>query len=329
MEKMNKVAAGWFWRMTALHGGAFALFSGALALFSTAAAQGETVYGRLTLGAYASTERFSDSNTESAANDAGVISARAYLRVEDLGESKWEFITDLRDKNDFFGNLDKENRQLTNRNDFQLRQMSLRKPAKEGLELEMGRFAVNDVGNVYVDGGNLTYHFTPAWKSGIFGGLNPHKDSQRYLEFDPQSTTYGVSLTFDERAGGWDKNFYMSHALVNELFGTHTDRSFLFHNIIYQWTADSRLISLAFVDFVPNVYLQMGNLTWQQALSQDFGFELSALHIDVVEYFRRQSVLDVLSPSPYTEGSLQLIYRPDRMGKTFLKILGGQRNVDQ
>jgi hypothetical protein len=120
------------------------------------------VLERFSLGGFVSRERFAENPDES--NDFATVSGRAYVLVQDWGKDRWEFASDVRDKNDFFDKLDAERLKLTNRNQLQLRQFSFRRPNYTGRWLpQIGRFAVPESGSVFVDGAQLGVHFSPAW----------------------------------------------------------------------------------------------------------------------------------------------------------------------
>lgn len=303
---------------------------GCLLTLSSSTAQAAKISERFSFGGYASTERFKDDSGGSDNNDFATISARSYLRVQDWGVGRWEFVGDLRDKNDFFDKLDAERLKLTNRNEFQIRQLSLRKPNPAGFwSPQVGRFAVPEAGAVFVDGAQVGTHWSRSLTSSIFGGLNPKQDANSYLEFNPKASVYGANLTFQDRAQGWNKNLYISHAIVQKGWEGHVDRQFLFHNMHFQWQRDSRLISLVYLDFVPRTYVQTASVILQQALVPTFGVEAEGLSIDAIEYSRRQGVLESLPSSPYRQGVLTLSYRPDNRGKVFVKGTSGKRTVDQ
>ena len=289
------------------------------------------VHGRFTAGAYTATERFSDSSaTGSDKNDFQIVSSRMFLQIEKIGNTDWESSIDLRDKHDFFDKLDRERLQLTARNDFQARQLSVRNStAKKFLGLQFGRFPIQEAGAVYVDGAQAEEHWTPQLVSSVFAGLNPKPEGTSYLVFDPKASVAGATLTFQRATGGWDKNLYLAHSIVQKSYSGNLDRFYLFHNGMYQWEENSRLMSLIYFDTVPNVYVQTANVSWQQEWGKRLLSDLSALSIDVIEYSRRQSVLSRLPSSPYSEGSLLLTWRLHQIqDRYYLRFQNGKRSVD-
>lgn len=289
--------------------------------------------GRFTLGGYASTERFDDiTGTGSNKNDFQTLSTRLYVKGDELGSSKdWEVTTDLRDKHDFFDKLDTEKLQLKDRNEFQLRQLSTRfSNPKKFWGLQLGRFPVMEVGSTFVDGVSIENHWTEALYSTLFGGLNPQKQGRSYLEHDPKAQVYGASLTYQKLDGGWNKNLFISHGLVEEVYAQEKDRNFIFQNMMYQWGAESRLMSLLYYDLIPRSYVQNGNLTWQQGWGAYLVSDLSFSRIDTIEYTRNKEVLETLPSSPYEESRLKFTLRnADRNHRIYLLGTSGVRQVDQ
>lgn len=287
------------------------------------------IYGTFNFGGLASTERFSSSATTTASNDVQLLSARSYFKLTDWGEGKWELVSDLRDKHDFFDKLNSERLGLVSRNEFQIRQLSIRKPNPDQFWAgQVGRFPVLEAGSVWVDGVQVENHWTSQTKSSLFSGLNPKKDYLSYLEFDPKAQIYGLNITHQNLAGGWGKNLYLSSALAVQNYDGHVDRQFWFNNFVFQWHPESRLIFLMYLDFVPRTYVQNGNIIWQQGWSQYFSTDLTGFAIDAIEYSRRKGVLEKIDPSPYREVSVQLNYRRQGASRSYLKYSNGRRDVD-
>ncbi len=277
-----------------------------------------------------STERFSSSDFGSSSNDTLFSSQRVYYKISEIGQNKWEVVSDLRNKYDAFDKLNQTAYQLDPKDEFQARQLSVRMVNPDGRWSPIiGRFQVPESGSVFVDGADVEYRFSPSLYSGVFAGLNPKQIDKAYLVSDSKATQAGAFLTYQKKSDGWDTNQYFSHGIVQQSYNGQTERQFIFHNAIYQWQEDSRLISLAYFDFVPKTYVQTMYLIYQQKLSRYFSSELGLLGIDVLEYQRRQGFLERLSPSPYKEAHLNFEYKVDRDSTLTLTTLAGERSSDQ
>ena len=170
------------------------------------------VHGRITFGGLLATERFADLTTGSDKNDVMVASTRYFTRVSEVGDSRWDFTTDLRDTHDFFDKLDREKLQLTSRNIVQIKQFNARFPnAQNSVSFTLGRFPIPEAGSANVDGAQLGYKFGPQLNSFLFGGLNPKRTGQTYMQWNEDSKIYGLGLNYQEKKGAWEKNFYWSH----------------------------------------------------------------------------------------------------------------------
>jgi hypothetical protein len=298
-----------------------------LTVFSSVAAQASVVSGHFTAGGYIATERFSNTDGGSDNNDAEMFSGRLYMHISDIGNKPWEVIADLRDKDDFFDKADRERLQLTGRNTFQAKELDAKYTGKAWAGT-VGRFPLLEAGAVGVDGGLLQKIHSKSWRTGFFAGLNPKREDQTYYQLNPQDHIAGVHTTYQSVGSDWTRNLYLSHALNTEMHGSQTDRTYLFHNAIYQWNSQSRLISLMYLDFVPRMYIQNGNLTWQQYISKKWNSQLSLMAIDVITYSRRQNLRETLAPSPYREVSGRLDYQFNPTGKFEMGAAEGIRDAD-
>ena len=307
----------------------FAYFCLGTILSSYQVTNAARTYGRFSVGGYASTERFKDSSTQPSQNDKQILSARSYLKTEDLYTERWELVADFRDKHDFFYKLSNDRQTLVGENDLQTRQLSVRNAAAiNKMHFQMGRFPVLEAGSTYVDGGHANYLINDFFRSGFFAGFNPHKEALSYLQFDKEANIAGLNVTYENKNGGWERNQYLSHAIVVETLKSKTDRLYLFHNGIYQWSYDSRFISFMYFDFSPRAKLQSGNVNWQDKLGPKISFDVQALYVDVIEYIKRRSVLESLPSSAYKEVGASGYYRLTDDGSMILKATTGAREAD-
>lgn len=305
------------------------LFCIGLSVLKTNTAFATKTSGRISLGATSVSEKYAQSTSGSTTNDILIASGRFFYKIIDLGTDKWEIVTDIRDKNDFFGHLNKDLLQLDSKNDFQIRQLSARWLNPAGaISTTMGRFQVLEAGSVFVDGANLEYRITRELKTGIFAGLNPKKIESPNLEFQQDAQEAGLYLTYQSKSRDWDDNFYLTHGLVQQKYKSETERSYLFQNLVYQWQEDSRVINTAYFDFVPSSKVQTLNFLYQQWLNDIFSTELGYLRIDVIEYRRKQGLLEKLTASPYSETHLSVDSRIDRKQTLKAKVSFGQREID-
>ncbi|MEQ1876127.1 MAG: hypothetical protein ABL958_05740 [Bdellovibrionia bacterium] len=292
---------------------------------------GADIYGRVTLGGFAAKETYSDTDGGSDRNDYMTASGRIFLRASALGESRnWEFVSDIRDQNDFFDKLNRERLQLEPVNTFQVRQLKVRYETSNRVALgEVGRFPVIEAGNVHCDGMLAGLKITPGLRWAAFGGLNPKRNDQTYVRYNDDSFVSGTYFKYQSQDIGWEKNLFSSIAFVSQAVGHDIDRQYIFNNSVYQWSANSRLLYFVYLDFVPHTYVQMGYLSWMQDLGWRLTSEVNGLAVDVIEYTRRQGLRERLSASAYKEGSFKL--RNDlapsfNLSTTFAY---GQREADQ
>lgn len=197
------------------------------------------------------------------------------------------------------------------------------------MSAQFGRFQLPEAGAVFVDGAQVEYKFNHLWKAGAFGGFNPKSAENSYLQLETDAQQGGVFATYQSKDDGWYKNLFFSHGLVNQKYKSQDERSFFFHNLVYQWEEASRLISFLNYDFVPSSKLQTMNFIYQQKWNPVYSSELNYLMIDVLEYRRTQGVLEKLAASPYSESRLQLNRKNSATSEVGIEASSGQRQADK
>ncbi len=286
-------------------------------------------FGRITSGSYISKETFTEASDGTTSNDFSTISTRFYFHASEITKQKLEFITDLRDKHDFFDKLDRERLELNERNTFQLRQASIRNMNDTGsVYNELGRFPISEAGAVNVDGLELGNRFSHTFRSSLFAGLNPKRPEQSYLQYNKDSYVGGAYSLLQLNPNSWKQSFYLSNAVVAQKTGSHLDRTYFFNNLIYSWDSPSQIVAMVYLDFIPRVYIQNGFLSYRQKVSESFQTTVSVSQIDVIEYSHRRGVLEQLNPSPYREASLNLKQNFTRLTSMHYNAVYGIRNSD-
>jgi hypothetical protein len=297
-----------------------------LCLSHSLVAEATEVTGRLTTGGYIATEQISLPSSLESRNDVETLSTRFYLKASQWSDSKNEFIADLRDKNDFFGNVDKQNLQLSPSNNFQVHQLSVMLP-KSNFFTRLGRFGVSEAGAV-ADGAEVGIQLSQTLQSAVFGGFNPRVPGQRYYVFNNNAQVYGTYLAYQAPPQSWDKSLYFSNAVVLEKVESDIDRNYWFETFNYQWSQRNRILILSYLDFVPNVYLQTGTVQLQNAISEKWTSSASLLSVDVIEYARLQGIRSLLPSSPYHEAGESLRYSFNNHFWTEMRLISGQRLAD-
>lgn len=283
--------------------------------------------GRFIIGGYFAQEKFSvPDRFLGDRNDVQTLSARTFLKVSDIGERDDSFVADLRDKHDFFDKVDKERLQLSDSNEFQVRQLSYGTD-RSGLAFRLGRFPVPDAGAVTVDGANLVYR-QAHWNAFAFGGLNPVEYGKAYLQWRPKAQTYGAGFALVPQDVGAQPGLVSSTALVQETFAGETDRAYLYQNFDYPLERSQRFYGNLYFDFVPKSQLQNGFVMLDSKWSGSFKTNLSYLSIDTVQYVRRQDVREQLSPSAYTEVRFNTQFLSGFGNDWSLDLLSGARALD-
>jgi hypothetical protein len=263
--------------------------------------QATQYFGRMMTGGYLSQERCSSLLDGSNANDFSTISSRIYFKAYEMGERNFEVTADIRDKHDFFDKFDSERLALASGNTFQVQQLSAKviNPRSPWFGA-LGRFSESDAGGVPVDGIEVGYRWPYSIRTGFFAGLNPKRNDQSYFTYNPDSDVMGLYFAYQPKNLGWNRNAYLTQALIAEQVSGHLDRFYYYNNFVYQWLAPSQVVGMLGLDFVPRVNVQNALVSVNQEVREKKGVVSGTLSaIDSVEYSRRQGLLTVLSPSTY------------------------------
>lgn len=292
-------------------------------------AQAARYSGRITLGSYVSAESYSATSADTSPNDFATVSNRFFLNYADFGLSGVSLTTDVRDKHDFFDRLDKERLQLNASNAFQLRRLSATyDQSGRRFFTTFGRFPVQEAGATQTDGIESGVKITEMWRLAAFAGYNPKTLDTSYLTFQKDRTVFGLWTAYQPRFDFWKRYLRQSAAFVVEKYQSQTDRNYLYNSFVFQWSAPSQISAQAYVDFVPSSKMQNGNLSYNQEWVQGLTTTLSFSRIDVIEYARRQGLLETRSPSPYTEESLRVKGDLSNSLSLYSEVSSGLRSID-
>lgn len=285
------------------------------------------ITGRLSVGGYISKETISAPGETSGTNDFATVSSRLYLKVQNLGGL--DFVTDLRDKHDFFDKLSADRRSLKDANDFQVREASARYPNPGGVFFtSLGRFSILEAGSVFVDGIELGSKLHQNLKLGTFGGHNPKRPEYSYLRSDNPDITYGAYLSSQSPPGNTTKFYNSSHAYVVNSVNGFNDRQYFYSQIHYQYNSLSRILSNLYIDFVPRTFLQNGNLLFHHGFSKNFDASLQLSAIDTITYSRSRNVLETLPSSPYQDASVHMRAASSSSSQWLADLRYGKRELD-
>jgi hypothetical protein len=302
-------------------------------LVRTDLAAASDYFGRLSLGNFFSTERYVATTVDSSSSDYLTFSGRAYLRILDIGEGKWDFVIDLRDKYDQFDSLNKTKLQLEPKNYFQARQLyfgNFQVQTKNNYLI--GRFSLPEAGGAYVDGLAYQHRTSPAYRIGAFAGLSPLNELTQSLELRSNTSTWGLISAYEPKDLTSSNNIIFSHSLVSQSFGSEVDRRYFYQYAFYQWSAASRILSNIYLDTLPSVYLQNWSLNWDQGLGNELSppniIHVHLLGVDTIRYRRIQNIRETLDSSPYNQTRLQWDLIPRARVTISPSFTYGKRNLD-
>lgn len=322
------------WPASSFHFALRHLFVASCGLFVFSSSQLAFAYndnGRISFGGFNSTEKYKDELGRSQTLDVRTLSTRLYYEGTNFWDpgAENQFVADIRDKHDFFEKNDREKLELTDKNSFQVRTLSLRtRPEGEKIAYQIGRFAVPYAGAVYTDGAHLVYKQDEVRQYGVFGGYNPREIDKAYLEFDQDARDFGAYFHYEPKYTTWDKRFLADQAFVRETFENKAVRMYLYQNTYYQWRPNNFLTSLVYLDFEPKFYIQNGTFTGQRQWHRFIG-NASFMILDTIEYNRTQDILEDLDPSPYQEANLGGRYKISDQSIPYLKLRYGKRDADK
>lgn len=291
-------------------------------------------FGRASVGTYVSQERFANSDTGSNKNDYLNLSGRFYLRYYDIGSKQLEFVTDIRDKYDQYGALNRTKLQLEQTNRLQLRSLYFSNLNSQMDEIQFiaGRFYLLESGGTFTDGAGVQYKVNPNFSVGVFGGLNPMSEDTQTLTYNAHASNVGIYSSYKPKNiqnSSEFKNLFLTHAFVSQRYGNQNDRQYLYQNFYYQWNDNSRILSNVYLDFLPSVYLQNWNLSWDQQIKEAQQSHLQLLNVDTIQYRRQQGIRETLPSNPYRQVSEQWDFNRNQKFIISPSVTFGHRQIDK
>lgn len=311
-----------------------------LSLFGSDYGFASKISGKVTLGGYISQESFNEDpeKEELLTNDMAITSGRFILDITEISNKKLEFLTEVRDKFDYFGKLDKERQALSGDNTLQLRKLVLQTPESEKIQWKLGRFPAFDQGVAFVDGAEVGYQVSRKFSLGVFGGLNPKEELRDDLTFNQDSVIAGA-VTHYNNHGGRGRYFNVTSAVIHSQDPTVSnaknieisyERSYLFNQAIIHFSQNIFLFSRIFFDVAPQADLQNLWLSYNHDVSKRFDLELAYLNIKSAEYQKVQDIREELEASNYNQASGTFTYKFSKNLKqsVFLNLAFGSRSLD-
>ncbi|MBT7608454.1 MAG: hypothetical protein HN576_01780 [Bacteriovoracaceae bacterium] len=286
-------------------------------------------HGRFTAGSFIAKENFTTQTAGINSNDFNILSSRLYLHLSDLGSEKYIFVSDIRDKHDFFNKLDKEQLELTSKNQLQVRKFYIQKGGtRDKQRYKLGRFAVTQAGSIYLDGAQADIQLFDHINFALFAGLNPKKELESHLEFETKAINKGVSSVYFKRIKKKGSYYFLANAIIEQTYDGEVDRRFLFHNSIIQSDHYHRFTSLLYFDFAPSMKIQNLWLNYWHNMKNNFSYSLSANRVDVIEYIRRSGIRETLPGSIYDHVKIKVKHRKRRGLTTHYLLSHGHRQSD-
>ena len=316
--------------------------------------------GRVTAGVYQSKETLAEPSAGSQTNDSWAYLARAFLDLTAIGPYHNEFVVDVHDRYDYFGQVDRERLVLSDANEPELRQLAVKYPYEgDDLYWSLGRFPIAHAGVLALDGAELGYGLTNTWRLGLFGGLVPA--SKKYNETDkpdPDDREVGLYSVYETKNQDWFHHTYFANSFIVEqasltpetlegLTGddttnvltsgaatetpatkTSTTSVRWYTNLIYQSGQGSRLTALSYLYLTPKAYLRNFWLAYYRELTRTLTSTVSLTHLDLTEYDKVKDIRETIAPSAYEQGKGELKQKIGRRVEMKYEALYGKRTAD-
>lgn len=288
------------------------------------------VFGRVSMGVFESNETFTSSADGAPNSDYLTATGRIFLHVTDLNSDRTDVLMDLRDKYDSFGTLNSTKQQLDPLNSFQTRNLYVSNflSNNNSFNYIAGRFSLAEGGGTFTDGVGLQKKWTSNVRSGLFGGLNPYLDATQIVDYNANASDFGAYWAYEPKLNDSNKVLTLTQAMVDFQYLGNEDRRYFFQNFYYQWGPKSRILSLTYLDFVPDTRLQTGTLNWDQRITDSQTSHARVLAVDAIGYRRIQSIRSTLPSSPYEQGQVQWDFLNGKSSSISPVVTYGHREVD-
>ncbi|MCK5884418.1 MAG: hypothetical protein KAG61_12070 [Bacteriovoracaceae bacterium] len=293
-----------------------------VALFTLCNAYGGNYFGRILVGGFLSDERY-NSFGEEQHNDYLFLTSRLYFNLYDLGVNKdSDFAIDLKDRYNFFGTLDRNDRQFKEDNRFHLKKLFYRRE-REKDRLIVGRFNSPYISSSYVDGVTYSREFRQNLSLGGWVGLLPTIDRESRPLFDKNHHSEGIFFGVKNTVVD-SKNGVFSQSYKRDL-----DQVTLFHRQYLHFNQNHTVHSLFNLETRPKVNIQSLNISYRAVHSKKVTGRYIFGKYDNYQYKRSQDVRERLPVSPYTYVRTKQLYGHSSRLRYFLEAGHGKRSVDR
>ena len=251
-------------------------------------------------------EAYDESQSGEQDNDAAVAIGGLRLQLVDLGGKENRFLIDARTESDFFGQVDKENLQLTQSSTFTLKTVVYqRPPSGKGLFYSLGRFPVRDAGVFANDGGLVGSKITRRLAISAFAGQFPSDIASRYRTPASPLTQVGATVAYQKSSSDWKSFTNISNSVVqapNRDPFAEDSRNYLFHSSALQFDLNNRLTNILYYDFAPEAKLSYWVGNFYHRFNRNLIGNVGIINYDTSNYLlvnEQQNGLDASSYQAY------------------------------
>jgi hypothetical protein len=306
------------------------------ALLASAPAKQALAYdytGHLLTGAYAAKESFPGSIAGSKDNDQLIYSNRAYLDVTKIGQTQYEFVTDVRDNHDFFDKVDTARLNLSGQNKFRLRLLAWKDPGNTHPYFwSVGRFLPADNGIIYNDGAEVGYKVNGANSVGVFAGFRPRVNDERAVELQATAVQVGAYEVYQSEGSNWSEGKYSSNMLVfaprTFVYDAPTEALDYINQSFLHFGPNDRVNT--YLDFAvrPEVKAEDAVIGYDHRFSPVLDAALTYSRIDLTEYKNHRDIFETLSASSYQQLKVGSRYKLTTISRLDGYVLYGERYLD-
>jgi hypothetical protein len=248
-------------------------------------------------------------------NDEQVINLQLKATAVELDDSKDKFLFDFRDRRDSFGGLERENLRLSNYERRQLRTAAFQRPWEANRTyFTLGRFSLPEANIVANDGAEFGYRTSKSTRYGAFAGQGV-KELIAPLYVDPDTrnvsnTQFGAYYNYETKDTPEDST-WLTNAVAQAPTYDFTDKQshlYYYNQGLMTIGGVHRIGSLVQFDFSPKSSLRRGYVSYfHQTERLRAGGYLNQTSTE--DYFIKQTLQDVLKPSPVRTLDFDVRYR--------------------
>jgi hypothetical protein len=268
--------------------------------------------GEIAVGGYQQTENYIDDAGQAQSGAAQAGFGKFYLFVPQAASERLQFTADYRYRHDRYGRIQKNTLDYESTDSSYFKTLALKyTPQFYPGHVQLGRFAPVEGGTVIVDGMETAYYPSAPLRLGLLVGRNPRQqEGKAALQSTPHSLLSGIYGVLESDSTQPFPYHNVANMLIHENSEpTRAERLYFSHQTTYHPDSVQRLNFLFNYDIRPDAQLREAYGLYSTQPWPRLTSSVTVFRITAAEYEEKQDAREILPPSTYSQGGLDVKYR--------------------